>query len=105
MASKVTLELVKSQRGYEHNRSPDSSERSRLTSSPREHESLAIGTTEAVKLGCHVIRATGMTAYLANGDALEHAQEMAAYESPCTTKLYDRTGDEITLDEVTRIRI
>jgi len=63
------------------------------------------GLRKEVKLGCHVIRATGMTAYLADGDALEHAQEMAAYESPRTTKLYDRTGDEITLDEVTRIRI
>jgi hypothetical protein len=28
---------------------------------------------------------------------------MAAHESPGTTKLYDRTGDEITLDEVERI--
>jgi hypothetical protein len=27
---------------------------------------------------------------------------MAAHESPRTTKLYDRTGDEITLDEVER---
>src|SRR5271169_1580571 len=31
-----------------------------------------------------------------SGGALEHAQEMAAHESPRTTKLYDRTGDEIT---------
>ena len=31
--------------------------------------------------------------------------EMAAHESPRTTKLYDRTGDEITLDEVERITI
>jgi hypothetical protein len=28
---------------------------------------------------------------------------MAAHESPRTTKLYDRTDDEITLDEVERI--
>jgi hypothetical protein len=33
------------------------------------------------------------------------AQAMAAHESPRTTKLYDRTGDEITLDEVERITI
>ena len=31
--------------------------------------------------------------------------QMAAYESPRTTKLYDRTGDQITLDEVERIAI
>ena len=30
---------------------------------------------------------------------------IAAHESPRTTKLYDRTGDEITLDEVERISI
>jgi hypothetical protein len=30
---------------------------------------------------------------------------MAALESPRMTKLYDRTGDEITLDEVERIQI
>jgi site-specific recombinase XerD len=57
------------------------------------------------KLGCHVFRATGITAYLEAGGTLENAQAMAAHESPRTTKLYDRTGDEITLDEVERIRI
>ena len=36
---------------------------------------------------------------------LENAQAMAAHESPRTTKLYDRTGDEITLDEIERITI
>jgi hypothetical protein len=30
---------------------------------------------------------------------------IANHESPRTTNLYDRTGDEITLDEVERIRI
>jgi hypothetical protein len=36
---------------------------------------------------------------------LENAQAMAAHESPRTTKLHDRTGDEIPLDEVERITI
>jgi len=54
---------------------------------------------------CHTFRATGITAYLENGGTLENAQAMAAHESPRTTKLYDRTGDEITLDEVERIVI
>jgi integrase len=44
----------------------------------------------AAEIGCHTFRATGITAYLANGGALEHAQEMAAHESPRMTKLYDR---------------
>jgi integrase/recombinase XerD len=30
---------------------------------------------------------------------------MAAHESPQTTKVYDRTGDEITLDEVEPIAL
>ena len=38
-------------------------------------------------IGNHTFRATGITAYLANGGALDHAQEMAAHESPRTTKL------------------
>ena len=58
-----------------------------------------------VKIGCHTFRATGITAYLEAGGTLENAQAMAAHESPRTTKLYDRTGDEITLDEVERIQI
>ena len=55
-----------------------------------------------VKLGCHVFRATGITAYLEAGGTLENAQAMAAHESPRTTKLYDRTSDAITLDEIER---
>ena len=58
-----------------------------------------------VKIGCHTFRATGITAYLSGGGTLEKAQTMAAHESPRTTKLYDRTSDEITLDEVERIAI
>jgi site-specific recombinase XerD len=58
-----------------------------------------------IKIGCHTFRATGITAYLEAGGTLEHAQAMAAHESPRTTKLYDRTGDRITLDEIERITI
>lgn len=54
---------------------------------------------------CHTFRATGITAYLEAGGSIENAQAIAAHESPRTTKLYDRTGDEITLDEVERIQI
>jgi integrase len=54
-------------------------------------------------LGCHSFRALGITAYLENGGTLEKAQQMAAHESPRTTKLYDRTMDQVTLDEVERI--
>jgi integrase len=57
------------------------------------------------RIGCHTFHATGITAYLEAGGTLEDAQAMAAHESPRTTKLYDRTGDTITLDEVERITI
>ena len=57
------------------------------------------------KGGCHTFRATGITADLEAGGTLENAQAMAAHESPRTTKLYDRTNDEITLDEIERIVI
>ena len=55
-------------------------------------------------IGNHTFRATGITAYLGNGGALEHAQSMAAHESPRTTKLYDRTKERLTQVEVERIR-
>ncbi len=54
---------------------------------------------------CHTFRATGITAYLNNGGTLEKAQQIAAHSSPRTTKLYDRTNDELTLDEIERIQI
>src|ERR1700728_149965 len=56
-------------------------------------------------VGNHTFPATGTTAYLGNGGALEHAQTMAAHESPRTSKLYDRTKERLTQDEVERIRL
>jgi site-specific recombinase XerC len=53
----------------------------------------------------HTFRATGITAYLEAVGTIEHAQQIANHESPKTTKLYDRTNDQITLDEVERIKI
>ena len=67
------------------------------------------GRAEAAGLSpsvcCHTFRATGITAYLENGGTIEKAQQIAAHESPKTTKLYDRTSDQVTLDEVERIAI
>jgi site-specific recombinase XerD len=67
----------------------------------RRCESAAIGSAA----NCHTFRATGITAYLLNGGTIEGAQAIAAHESPRTTKLYDRTSDEITLAEIERISI
>ena len=59
----------------------------------------------ATRIGNHTFRATGITAYLKNKGLLEHAQTIANHASPRTTKLYDRRGDEISLDEVEKIAI
>jgi hypothetical protein len=56
-------------------------------------------------IGNYSLRATGITAYLSTGGALEHAQERAAQEGPLTTKLFDRTKERLTPDEVKRIRL
>ena len=41
----------------------------------------------------HTFRATGITVFLENGGAIETAAQIAAHESPRTTKLYDRRAD------------
>lgn len=54
---------------------------------------------------CHSFRATGITNYLNHKGTLEKAQAMAAHSSPRTTKLYDRTNDQVSLDEVEKITL
>ena len=67
----------------------------------RRARAAAIGT----RIGNHSFRATGITAYLKNGGTLENAAAMANHASTRTTQLYDRRRDEISLDEVERIRV
>jgi len=57
------------------------------------------------QIGNHTFRATGITAYLKNGGTLENAAAMANHASTRTTQLYDRRRDDISLDEVERIRV
>ncbi len=54
---------------------------------------------------CHTFRATGITVFLQNGGQIETAAQIAAHESPRTTKLYDRRCDRIVLEEIERIRL
>jgi site-specific recombinase XerC len=65
----------------------------------------AVAAGIAAKIGNHTFRATGITAYLKNGGTLENAAAMANHASTRTTQLYDRRRDEISLDEVERIRV
>lgn len=67
----------------------------------RRARAAGIGTA----IGNHTFRATGITAYLKNGGTLENAAAMANHASTRTTQLYDRRRDDITLDEVERIRL
>ncbi len=63
----------------------------------------AIGLPEDI---CnHTFRATGITVYLEKGRHHRARQQIANHESPKTTKLYDRTSDQITLDDVEKIVI
>ena len=65
----------------------------------------AVAAGIATKVGNHSFRATGITAYLKNGGTLEKAAAMANHASTRTTQLYDRRRDEMSLDEVERIRV
>lgn len=40
---------------------------------------------------------------IANGETLEKAQLMAGHADPRTTKLYDRTSNAVSLDEVEQV--
>lgn len=64
--------------------------------------SLAAGLT--ANIGCHSFRATGITLYMENGGTIGEAQKLANHADPRTTKLYDRSGDTVSLDEIERIR-
>ena len=46
---------------------------------------------------CHSFRATGVTEYMNSGGTIEIAQRIAGHTSPATTRIYDRSGDRLTL--------
>jgi len=62
------------------------------------------GDALSYSIRCHTFRTPGITAYLQNGGTLKHTQQITAHQSPRTTKLYDRTKDEMSLDEIERIK-
>jgi site-specific recombinase XerC len=65
----------------------------------------ALAADIGTQIGNHTFRATGITAYLKSGGTLENAAAMASHASTRTTQLYDRRSDDISLDEVERIRL
>lgn len=56
-------------------------------------------------IGCHTFRATGITNFRKNGGSLNSARQMAGHASERTTRMYDRTDDDVSLDEYERISI
>ena len=94
-------------------RQPDASTRQRRTLSGKpmtqamtwemlQRRAKAAGIDTAI---CnHTFRATGITAYLINGGTIERAAIIAGHRSTRTTQLYDRRSDDVTLDEIEKIR-
>ena len=64
----------------------------------------AKGAGIATHVTNHTFRATGITAYLKNGGTIERAAHIAGHSSTRTTQLYDRRSDDVTIDEIERIR-
>ena len=65
----------------------------------------ALAAGIGTRIGNHSFRATGITAYLKNGGTLENAAAMANHACTQTTQFHDRRQDDITLDEVERIKV
>jgi integrase len=57
------------------------------------------------KIGNHSLRATGITDYLKNNGSLSEARKMASHADSRTTQLYDRRGDETSLEEYEKVGI
>jgi integrase/recombinase XerD len=81
--------------------------------SGRRHESMQPECSNAGSKtpGCRMhslpillVRATGITNFLENGGTLEVAQRIAGHADSRTTKLYDRRGQKVLLEDMERIR-
>jgi integrase len=57
------------------------------------------------RIYCHSFRATGVTEYMNSGGTIEIAQRIAGHASSATTRIYDRSGDQLTLQEIERVQI
>lgn len=53
----------------------------------------------------HSFRAAGITEYIRNGGDVETAAHIAGHESTRTTQLYNRVQEDVSLDEIERIRV
>ena len=53
----------------------------------------------------HTFRASGITNFLRNSGSRDNVQKIAAHSDVRSIVLYDRRDDEISLDEIERIRL
>ena len=51
----------------------------------------------------HTFRATCITNFRRNGGSRSKAAQLACHESERTTRMYDRSDDPVTLDEIERV--
>ena len=54
---------------------------------------------------CHSFRATGITEYMNAGGTIEIAQQIAGHKSSSTARIYDRSQDLLTIEEIERVQI
>src|SRR4029077_1322509 len=54
---------------------------------------------------CHSFRATGVTEYMNSGGTIEIAQRIAGHTSSSTSRIYDRSADQLTLEEIERVQL
>jgi len=60
----------------------------------------ASGAGIETAIGCHTLRATGITDYLTNGGRIEVAQRIAGHSNAKTTGLYDPRNDAISIERI-----
>jgi integrase/recombinase XerD len=57
------------------------------------------------RVGCHSFRGTGLTEFMIAGGELDTARSIAGHAQLSTTKLYDRSRDRVTIEEIQRVSL
>jgi len=65
----------------------------------------AIDAGVSAPVSCHSFRATGITVYLENKGSSRQLRRLRLTNPLAQQKLYDRTDDQLTLDEIEKISV
>jgi integrase len=68
-------------------------------------EKLASASGIIKRVCSHSFPATGITEYMNSGGIIEIAQQIAGHKSSSTTRIYDRSRDRLTIEEIERVKI